>query len=453
MVALIGLVLILALLVGGVAVRPVLAFAAPLLLTGLDMFSSIAHPFFTANPIYMNLMVGSLVAYGVAFFALRGRLSQVPVSAVWYLVIALYGYAWATTSWAPPPPAWLADHFGNDGTRFGTFLPYMLVYLVLSPLLIREAKELRAPFTFFLLIGCFLVIAMLAFGEFHSWKRGFVLAGDADARTSPLPVANFAGLVVLAALLVRTTVFSAFFKLVRPVAVLGGLVVIVAVAARGQLFGTVLLSMVLWPIAQGDRFRTGHLKGIVGAGVVLIAVWVAFELVGDVQGYRWQVGGEADVGETQATMYGRAAAQAFMMSSVLEAWYSDPWTLVFGAGNSASFTVLPHQFYPHNVPLEVLLEEGLVGITIYALIIVLTIRAFRRLRARFRDNPEALGYICFLFGVFALYFILSLKQGSLVSGGHYVFLPAIVLANVELASRHSVRRVRGYEGTRVRGGG
>jgi hypothetical protein len=178
--------------------------------------------------------------------------------------------------------------------------------------------------------------------------------------------------------------------------------------------------------------------------VLLLGVWIAFEIAGDVQGGRWSVGSEADAGVTQYTIYGRLAGQLKMIGDVVAVWHSSPSTIIFGVGNSGSFSLLPHHFYPHNVALEVLAEEGLLGFLVYCSALVVAYRSFRRLLARFRGDSSAVGDICFLFAVALFYFLQSMKEGSFVSVAHLTFFPAIVIANLDLAAlKRGAERVHG----------
>ncbi len=432
MLSLAMLVTVMAVLVIATVAQPGLSFAAPFLLVGLDQLGATAHPVFAANSVLMNFFVAGLVAFGVIYRVLRGHISQMRISAVWALVITLYGYAWVTLVWAPPMP----DLTGNAAyvpNRLATFLPYFTLYVVLAPLLLQRVSHLRSPLQFLLIMLFLVLVGLVVFGEFHPEKRGLVVAGT-DDRTSPLPLASFAGLAILGAILLRTNKFEKVLGILRLAVILLALIAIIGTGTRGQLFMALVVAIVVWPLSREQALPGRYAKGVLGLVVLLFAVWIAFEIAVDVQGYRWKVGSEADVGRTQSTMYGRATAQLEMIGAVLSMWQKNPATILFGVGNSGSFSLLPFHFYPHNVPLEVLAEEGLLGFVLYCSVLVLTYRSFRRLLVRFRGDSVAIGNICFLFSVCFFYFLVTLKDGSLVSMAHYVFFPAIVLANLDLAT-------------------
>jgi hypothetical protein len=112
----------------------------------------------------------------------------------------------------------------------------------------------------------------------------------------------------------------------------------------------------------------------------------------------------------------------------LSASTSNFFTAVFGLGNSSSFQVIG--FYPHIAGLEVVAEEGLLGAALYAAIIVLAIRSIRRISGQPELTDIERSVLATLTGLFVFEFILSWKQGSLLSSV-YVFAYAITLARLE----------------------
>jgi len=448
--SLVTLLIVLATFVTAVILRPGLAFTSPLLLEGLDQLSATAHPVFAMNPALMNFVVAAFVGWGVAYRIARGRNMTASVSTVWILVILLYVYAWITLIWAPAMPSFVdtSDNTAFVANRLAKYFPYFILYVALGPLLLAQVSELRAPLQFFLLMSGLVLVGLVVFGEF-SEHRGLVVAGG-EGGTARLPLASFSGTVILAAIFVRSGTFQKVFSILRPAVIVLALIAIVGTGARGALFTALLVALIVWPLSQEQGVKGRYPQAVLLLLVLLLGVWIAFEIAGEVQGGRWRLGSEADAGVTQYSIYGRFAAQLQMIKDVFVVWQSSPSSIIFGVGNSASFALLPHHFYPHNVPLEVLAEEGLVGFSVYCAALVLAYRSFRRLLDKFRGDSSAVGDICFLFSVGFFYFLLSMKEGSFASVAHLTFFPAIVLANLDVrVSKRRLEHVQGASVTRL----
>jgi hypothetical protein len=138
----------------------------------------------------------------------------------------------------------------------------------------------------------------------------------------------------------------------------------------------------------------------------------------EIDSARWQ---RADSGEA---VTGRLASA----ETLLNASTSNFFTAVFGLGNSSSFQVLG--IYPHIAGLEVIAEEGLIGAALYAAIIILTVRSIKRISGQPELTDIKRNVLAILTGLFVFEFILSWKQGSLLSSV-YVFAYAITLARLE----------------------
>ncbi len=89
--------------------------------------------------------------------------------------------------------------------------------------------------------------------------------------------------------------------------------------------------------------------------------------------------------------------------------------LVFGLGNSSSYAIRQLGIYPHFVPGEVLAEEGLPGILLYLSLLAGSLGNIRRAYALIRDRAEARADLALFGGILTYEFLLSLKQGSLLS--------------------------------------
>jgi hypothetical protein len=99
---------------------------------------------------------------------------------------------------------------------------------------------------------------------------------------------------------------------------------------------------------------------------------------------------------------------------------------LFGLGSSASFDPAILGFYPHNVPMEILAEEGLIGFGLFAYLFFLTLQYIRKhISLSSRDSGGR--YAVAIFSAGALFmFLHSLKSSSLI-GSSYLFMIFVVL--------------------------
>lgn len=418
MLSLVAFVVVVASIVVWSLVRPNFALAVVLCLFALDQWAGIAHPLFASRSWIINVLLAGVVAAAVARDLLRGRRARIRVSKTFLLVLILYTYAWVSNQWSPYGPQ-----------RWIELLPYLVLYLGLAPVLVREIGDLRTPLLGFLAMGALVLVALLAFAEFG--RRGLIvqIAGVAE-ETPPLALGQFAGTVLLAYVFLRTTEYKRAFLIAKPVVIVLALVMIFKSGSRGQLFGVVATVLIVGPLVAtgGPVQRYGKMLFLLAAIIALI--WISFDLSG-VGAYRWDVG-QSGAGTINSGAEGRVS----MWSTMLAAWYSDPLTLVFGLGNSASYTgALLNGSYPHNVPIEVLTEEGMLGFGLYVVAILAVLNSFRKLKSRFQNDSQTLAYLGFLFALFVYNFLLSIKQGALVGNDALLmFLAGIILGNLSAAT-------------------
>jgi len=178
--------------------------------------------------------------------------------------------------------------------------------------------------------------------------------------------------------------------------------------------------MVGLPIA----FRVRGARSFLTLPLLILAIaglgWWSTSIV-EIDSSRW-----SDVRTTQ-DVAGRVA----MAEQLLGASTRDVSTALFGLGNSSAFEVLG--IYPHITGLEVIAEEGVLGASIYFVILFLAFRSILRLARRTQLTDRQRSSLGILAGLFVFELILSWKQGSLLFSV-YVFAYAIILARFEASS-------------------
>jgi len=398
---------VLVLLAGGVLLRPAVAVAAVFCLFGLKQWGLVAHPWVAAHPLVSNYSVAVLVIAGIVGRLARGRCLLCHATPVWYAVLALYAYALASLLWTPRPDLALAN-WQHD-------YPYVLTAVVLAPLLVDSRADLNVALRWLSMTGAGILLLLLLFGEWGS--RGLVVrAAGLEDETNPLAIAGLAGVTACAAMFVRWPRWPVAGWLLRMAIVVTCFVAIIRAGSRGQLLAVPLAMLIMMPIA----YRSGRLGGTLAAaaGLSVVVATIAFGLAEYVQWFdeRW----------TTATARTDAADRFAMGMALLDAWSRSAGTMVFGLGNSASFDPRIVGFYPHNVPIEILGEEGLVGFAIYLVILGLGARSLWQGAVAARGDAEASGIVAAAGAAALFFFLISLKEGNAM-GSVYIFLSISLL--------------------------
>jgi O-antigen ligase len=135
-----------------------------------------------------------------------------------------------------------------------------------------------------------------------------------------------------------------------------------------------------------------------------------------------------------------AGGARFQRSShILDHWFKTVGTMLFGLGSSASGDLIG--IYTHMVPVDILSEEGIVGFLIYVGIILTCVKDGLRSFSLVRYNPAQRARFAILAGLFAYYFLLSLKQGTML-GSSLLFMVAILIGkHRKTVSHHPPRYV------------
>jgi hypothetical protein len=396
--------LILALVIGTLH-RPAVAFAAVLCLYGLKQWGQDTSPFLVEHRTIANWSAAVLVAIAL----LRPRKSDgahtTPTSSMpWVLGVALYVYSFITLAWSPDWKVALAQWVSQA--------PYILVVSVFAPLLLGSTQDVKRICDWTVMIGASLCALALFLG--HWGARGLLVNGDlTDMETNPLAIAGLGGTICVAAILAFP---SAPWRkrLLYAVAVPVGLAVILRSGSRGQLVATGLALLVGWPLISSRRsLSTWVALALVALVLNLVGTWL-FQQLG-VDSYRWTGT------QSQEDINGRLA----MAFALLQHATAHPASLIFGLGNSSSFFYMG--IYPHIAALEVLGEEGLIGAIIYLCLVASTFTSILRIKASMREEEPGARYaLGVLSALFVFEFVLTLKQGTLLSSTYAIAYAAML---------------------------
>ena len=401
-----------ALLFTGTLYRAPVAIAAVLCMFGLDQLGQISHPWLLQRSTFTNYVVGVLVL--LALFRRRESIVQLLASypkQLW-LTLALYSYALISLLWTSMPSAGWEQWQANG--------PYIVVVALVSPLLIVDAGELRLALRWTALIGLLLATVIMVFGEWGI--RGLIVGGGSSAQESnPLALAGFAGVVAASALFVGTGFKGALDWVLRLASVVVCLMLIVRSGSRGQLIAVVVSIAMMLPV----RYRLSSFRGFVPILLTVAAIAVGLDYGASMYAVNDESRWSGDQAMSDVT------GRFDMVLALLSHWSSSPISILFGLGNSASFDPQIVGIYLHNMPFEVLGEEGLIGFALFATILVSSTVAFVRAR-RIAGQSQDSATLAAIGGAATFFLVLSLKQGSLL-GNYSVFMSALLMARIAIS--------------------
>lgn len=221
------------------------------------------------------------------------------------------------------------------------------------------------------------------------------------------------------------------------------LALVVRSGSRGQLLGTILISIACWPISR----RLANVKQFVTLGLVVAFLAAATNWA--IQEYSSQqtysaYGSRWSEQSAQEDVSGRLNNAIFLVRLA----YESPEAVLIGLGNSASYDPRILGIYPHFVPLEVLAEEGLIGFGLYLTILFCSMRSCLRSFRIIANEPRERLLLGGLVGLYMFTLLLSFKQGSLL-GNLEFFMLSIILGRYEriLSWDHAIEESeKGSEG-------
>jgi len=172
--------------------------------------------------------------------------------------------------------------------------------------------------------------------------------------------------------------------------------------------------MMISPFVWGENIVRKILPGAILFTVLIYASSIIFEQTG-MLGERWT----AD--EVSSDFDERFSRSLLLLSKASESLGS----FLFGLGNSASFSPNLIGIYPHIVPLEILGEEGLIGLFLFVTICYMVIRTFLKILKNKMVTSEEKKIVCVNFGFWLFTVLLCFKQSSLITSPNIFLFAAL----------------------------
>ena len=400
---------------------PSTAFVGFLCLFGIKQWVQSVSPVFAVYGTIPNWIIGCMIVLTIAVKIVRGKSVFICYPKIGWLVIALFVYAFMSASWSPLSVTRTYGIWSGD-------LPYLVLAVLLGPLLVSSTDEFFDAYRGILVIGIGLVCLLLLTS--HWTSRGVAIVGmnGRVAEGNPLAVAEMAGYVLSAAILLNFRRKRLLWEILRWLIAAACLALAAKSGSRGQFFGMMTVAGVYMPVSRRIVKPSHFMMFFVGIMLLgFLGDWALHSF--SAESARWQTT------KMQADVYDRLG----MAFKLLDHWSKSPLSIVFGVGNSASFDVGIAGFYPHIVPLEIVGEEGLVGAALFVGIIASCVWSFARVYREVRLDSVRRGVLAVLGATLSLELLLSFKQGSMI-GSPFLFFFPILLGKYELLVFREKRR-------------
>ena len=391
--------------------RPAYAFALTLVMYPFEQLLQSQFPFFIDHRSFMNFLTAGVAGVAVVAAMLQGR-RTVMIDRISMLVGLLYLLVVASTAWSINPElSWFTIRY---------WIPYMIAGAVILPMTISSPEDMRAATKALMVVGTPLVIA-LAVAPMKG--RGLVLLNEESwEQGNPLAVGSFAAEMAILAIgfMLAERKSPQSRAILLAIAGLSAFVILRS-GSRGQLLAAMAgIAVVSFAVLGGAR-RRNFLFAFIPACVLLGAVVFLKDAFVEAAGGGW-VERRWNLEEMQETFaQSRVQMAAGLLYEFVSAASRNPLVLIGGTGAASSYQLVG--FYCHVVPVEAL-----------CLMILWAAVQSVRVMLKAKSIPSAdKTQIAFLAGLFAVYFLLTFKQGSLFGHTEY-FATAMIIGRLRVAT-------------------
>lgn len=395
---------------------------------GLELVLQTQIPFLLNWPTVPNIVLGLLliVSCGLAFL---GSKQRILITRCQWLAMCLYGYAMLSLVWSQGTP------YLNSGLLLT--LPLTLLNLVAVPLVAQESRFRTHFASAFLLFSPPLLFALIFMVR---WEHRSLVSANGFEFGNPLELSSLSG-VIFALSIVYYAQKRAPRMYLLAILVMA-IVVLFAAASRGQIVAAFAAALFGW--ACSAEFKKSFpfllLVTAVGGSLLLFDTMLDDALTHTALKFATDTGLLDPVKldrymdkSIEESIDVRISAWGLMLSN----WAKDPVSMVVGMGNSASYDPKLLGIYPHSVPIEILTEEGIVGVILFLLFVYHLARRPFMVDAKFRHI--SLNQAAPFLSLFMFFLVVSLKQGNLISA-HLTFLAGILAErSMVLTRRDEVR--------------
>lgn len=394
--------------------KPGIAIGLLICMYGIESFLQTRDAFFIDHGTYVNIAVGIVMLCAVTASLLRFPYKLRHVDTVQVISLSLYAFGFLSYFWTMAP---------EEFFRWKGCVPYLIVFLILAPILTREPRALRNGLRWAMIIGTPLMLASAFYCEWG--LRGMILArpiienGRTIIETPPLAIATLASALGIITLVVHLKIpMPMLFRF----AVLGVAIYLAFLTrSRGQVVAIIGVAAIVYPISN----QATNVKGffVTMVGLIIFSV-IVFYIVGNLDMVRWRKD------QVETALIGRQE----MWVDLFSYWLSSPGkATLFGFGILSSFRIIG--FYPHNLPIEIIAELGLVGFVLYSGVLYKSFSNSLNLLSKLEKLPDYRGDVIATIGLIGVAFALSLKEGSLYMWAPFFFYTICLSQQVQVTAK------------------
>ena len=399
--------------------KPRWAILFILVLYPLEQLLTTASPFFANNTKVLNIIVGGLAVAGGLSAAFAGRKPfRGYFNSLWFSIVLLFLIGVVGIVFAPDKEVSTAALIHA--------IPYLGLMLFFPGLLVSKLEDFRCLIVPTMIVGMAIIVLILLSPKtaMFGGRLGIEGTGGADGPEilNPLATAGLGGTIVIFGMLYKPQKAVAMTNLIRAGAITVGLIIALLSGSRGQLLGAVFCGVVMFPFARQIKnfvqFITVAASAGIGLGFVMLVL--NFATTRDAAA-RWSSGSLTE----------GVGARQQMITTILSEWITRPTAIVQGLGTSSFeyYYTLGDAPYVHNMPVQILTENGLIGFIVLLIIMIMSVRASKSLLQYYKDDPRELSTVAVLVAFCMYQFLLSLKQGSWF-GSSAPFWTFLILAKI-----------------------
>ncbi|WP_413431192.1 O-antigen ligase family protein [Crateriforma spongiae] len=397
--------------------NPWFGFVCALLVYGYEQWTFAHSSFFVRNPQLMNLAAGVIALVGLfSVYRTKPRsLALLPTS--YFLSGAFYILSIASYFWAVSPTT-TVEHFTQ-------WLPYIVLYVFICPLLITCTDDFEKSCRAFVLIGAGL-LALLAFTT-QTVGRGQAVVGT-DTTINPLCAATLGGQLSIIAILTCFRDRTQAWLILRIVVMILALYICVRSGSRGQLLG---IAIVVPYFLYVSRQNAGSSRVIALLVLLSIAAYFIVSVaLPDIQ-----------ASQTRWTIDAYRQTRGEMSKYMIEAWHREGGAAyLIGLGSNASSSSRYLGYYPHVTVVQALTELGIVGLIAWISIIAKGTFDYRSELVVAGKSIERRSTICCLGALMCYEFILTFKQYDMLINVN-VLMFSIIIGRSAIARQSSTKRI------------
>jgi len=392
------------------------AIACVICANGIFQWTQVDIPLLRGYERLTQHILGGVIVLALAASVIQQRPLFDKYPKTGWIVLAFFFWTVMTILWS------------IDGPRTANALraqaPRLMAHVIMAPLVILSLRDARQGLMTAMGVGGLMCAALL----FSPQWEGRALEVEGVEGLNPLGIANLGGAIAMVALLLSFRGTMRWLQWGRWVIVAIAMILVTRTQSRGQFLAALGVGVLFIPMSRKIKNTTGFFSLIISAALLGVLAFAMLQMVA--AGKRWHL-------EEMIAAFSETRGEAAW--AAITYWFKGgPFMWMFGIGNTMCFHDDVVGFYPHIVVVEVMVEEGLIGLGLLLWLVVETHKAIMRTFRRVHHDEAQRGTIAALAALFWMVFLLSFKQGSMLSTTG-LFMYAIVIGRVDMitAEQHA----------------